>query len=82
MIQVNSSINNQSKSKTTVNILFLAGWLKTFERYFADQTKHILDSMLEKLRENPELKFIWAEISYFNLWWENLGTAEKQEIKK
>ncbi|OXA56648.1 Alpha-mannosidase 2 [Folsomia candida] len=58
------------------------GWIKTFEKYFEDQTKHILDNMLIELGANPDLKFIWAEISYFNLWWTDLSTAQKKAVQK
>ncbi|KAI1285229.1 Alpha-mannosidase 2x [Halotydeus destructor] len=50
------------------------GWLKTFENYYYSSTVHILNGMVEKLTKNPELKFIWSEISFFAKWWESLKT--------
>lgn len=38
--------------------------------------------MLIELGANPDLKFIWAEISYFNLWWTDLSTAQKKAVQK
>lgn len=59
----------------------LTGWLKTFEKYFEEQTKHILDNMLRALTASPSVKFIWAEISYFSLWWEGLSEGDKQGVR-
>ena len=59
------------------------GWLKTFDQYYRDQTRHILDAMLKKLPENPSMKFIWAEISYLSNWWNTLTReSDKAEVKR
>ncbi|KNC27938.1 Alpha-mannosidase 2 [Lucilia cuprina] len=58
------------------------GWIKTFDDYYDHETKHILSNALRHLRENPEMKFIWAEISYFAKFYQDLGESNKQEIKK
>ncbi|KAL9900565.1 alpha-mannosidase 2 [Glossina fuscipes fuscipes] len=58
------------------------GWTKTFEDYYVHETKHILSNALRHLKENPEMKFIWAEISYFSRFFEDVGEKSKQELKK
>jgi alpha-mannosidase II len=58
------------------------GWIKTVEEYYLTQTKHILSNMLVKLPEDPRRKFIWAEISYFSMWWEDLGEDEREVVKR
>jgi len=58
------------------------GWIKTYEKYYQDQTKSILDTMAEKLGEDPRRKFIWAEISFLSMWWREQGTETKQKVLK
>lgn len=58
------------------------GWIHTFDEYYERQTKHIFANMLRHLEENPGLKFIWAEISYFAKWYDNLAPPQKDTVKK
>lgn len=57
------------------------GWIKTFDEYYDQLTKSILNNMLQQLLENPDMKFIWAEISYFSRWYENLSSEDQNDVK-
>lgn len=58
------------------------GWIYTFEEYYERQTKGIFANMLRHLEENPGMKFIWAEISYFARWYDKLAGEQKDIVKK
>lgn len=57
------------------------GWKSTFEAYYAQSTKGILDSMVTKLLENEKRKFIWAEMSYLSLWWKDISEDTKDKVR-
>lgn len=57
------------------------GWIKTFDEYYEQMTSSILTSMLHNLLENPDMKFIWAEISYFSRWYEDLSSEDREDVK-
>ncbi|VVC35673.1 Hypothetical protein CINCED_3A015041 [Cinara cedri] len=57
------------------------GWKRTFEDYYHSDTKNILDSMVVKLSEDYRRKFIWAEMSYLSLWWNDINQITKDKVK-
>lgn len=58
------------------------GWIKTFERYYSEQTKLILDNMVKKLSAEPKMKFIYAEMSFFERWWQDIDDSKRKSVKE
>jgi alpha-mannosidase len=58
------------------------GWLNTFEGYYLQEVKTILDSILRELQNNPIRKFVWSETSYFHRWYETQSQSSKSTFKR
>uniref|UniRef100_A0A674NNV0 Uncharacterized protein n=1 Tax=Takifugu rubripes TaxID=31033 RepID=A0A674NNV0_TAKRU len=56
--------------------LILAG-LKTFDKYFLDQTTRLVDKIIVVRR-----KMIWAEISFFSKWWNDIDEQKRDLVKR
>lgn len=75
-------INFLATPLSYINLQFnIAGWIKTYDEYYDQLTKSILNNMLHQLLENPDMTFIWAEISYFSRWYENLSSEDQNDVK-
>uniref|UniRef100_A0A8R1DTP1 Alpha-mannosidase n=1 Tax=Caenorhabditis japonica TaxID=281687 RepID=A0A8R1DTP1_CAEJA len=57
------------------------GWILTFEEYYSRQTRKILDGMAKHLGEKDEMRFIYAEISFFEMWWRDQTEETRRKVK-
>ena len=78
-MQCVAMISSQSKPTLCAHV---TGWIKTFDKYFLEQTQHILNNMVLKLHEDPRRRFIWSEISYFSKWWEGADKQKREATRK
>ena len=57
------------------------GWLKTFDRYFRQQTSAIITAVVEALLKDVRQKFIWTNISYFSGWWDEQNEVTRNKVR-
>ena len=58
------------------------GWLKTFQGYYNDAVKNILDNMVVSLSAKKERKFSYVEMSFFKKWYDKQSDQIKQKVKE
>ncbi|VDO27798.1 unnamed protein product [Haemonchus placei] len=58
------------------------GWIKTFEEYYHTQTRNILDGMARHLGLDKDMRFIYAEISFFEMWWKDQNDDVRKKVIK
>ena len=54
----------------------------TFEEYFEQRTRNILNTVLESLSADHQRKFVWAEISYLSLWWQQASEEARDRMRR
>ncbi|CAD5231315.1 unnamed protein product [Bursaphelenchus okinawaensis] len=58
------------------------GWLQTFEAYYDEKVRSILNNMLDFLTKWENMRFVEAEISFFELWWSEQTDEDKDMVRK
>jgi hypothetical protein len=59
--------------------VFARSWLLSVDQYFQGEVAYILDTVLDRLVENPDRKFMFVETGFFERWF---GLAGKHRHKK
>lgn len=57
------------------------GWLKTFLNYFQMDSRQILNLLVTKMQEYKDMTFIWSEISFLQLWWDQAHPTKQRALK-
>uniref|UniRef100_A0A0K0DY09 mannosyl-oligosaccharide 1,3-1,6-alpha-mannosidase n=1 Tax=Strongyloides stercoralis TaxID=6248 RepID=A0A0K0DY09_STRER len=58
------------------------GWLKTFENYYNDQVDFILSTVTDFIIKNDDMRFIYAEMSFLEKYWDKKNSTEREKIKQ
>uniref|UniRef100_A0A0N5CCI8 Alpha-mannosidase n=1 Tax=Strongyloides papillosus TaxID=174720 RepID=A0A0N5CCI8_STREA len=58
------------------------GWLKTFEEYYNEDVSGILNGMLDYLSKKNEMKFVYVEMSFFELFYSSISPMKRRKVKK
>lgn len=58
------------------------GWLKTFINYFQSDSRQILNLVITKMQEYTDMTFIWSEISFLQLWWDQAHPTKQRALKQ
>ena len=57
-----------------------AGYQKSFDDYYHSEVQYTLDSMLVALQQRQDRRFVWEEVSYFSVWWDQASQEERQLV--
>ncbi|KAE9467642.1 hypothetical protein C3L33_00450, partial [Rhododendron williamsianum] len=66
------------------------GWLKTVDQYYVGSNnsiqgacvENVLDSVVVALHRDPNRKFVFAELAFFQRWWEEQSVEVQEEVRK
>ncbi|KAI8018711.1 hypothetical protein LOK49_LG04G01267 [Camellia lanceoleosa] len=65
------------------------GWLKTIDQYYVGSNnsiqgacvENVLDSVVVSLRRDPNRKFVFAEMAFFQRWWGRQNVEIQKEVR-
>ncbi|XP_056176415.1 alpha-mannosidase-like isoform X2 [Syzygium oleosum] len=66
------------------------GWLKTIDQYYVGSNnsiqgacvENVLDSVIKALVRDPNRKFMFAEMAFFQRWWLEQSPETQEQVKK
>ncbi|PPD76164.1 hypothetical protein GOBAR_DD26911 [Gossypium barbadense] len=66
------------------------GWLKTVDQYYVGSNnsiqgacvQNVLDSVVDALLRDPNRKFVFAEMAFFQRWWTEQSSEIQEQVKE
>eukprot|EP01083_Nonionella_stella_P244393 850642_1 len=58
------------------------GYLKTTDEYYVEIIQYIFDTMVPNLLSNPDRRFSYVEMAYFDRWWNEIDEQTKRNTLK
>eukprot|EP00754_Rhynchopus_humris_P026895 Rhum_TRINITY_DN15047_c5_g4::Rhum_TRINITY_DN15047_c5_g4_i1::g.136057::m.136057 len=58
------------------------GWQVTVDQYFYEEVYFIIDTVVTRLDEDPNRKFMYVETGFFARWWDQQPTKKKDLTKR
>lgn len=59
------------------------GWLKTFVNYFQSDSRQILNYVITQMdKEYKNMTFIWTEMSFLQMWWDQAHPIKQRVSRK
>ena len=57
------------------------GWIQTVQGYYDSYVHSILNTVVSSLYADKKLRFIWSEIKWLEMWWNNATEVQKKQLK-
>ncbi|EAL68302.1 hypothetical protein DDB_G0278259 [Dictyostelium discoideum AX4] len=85
----NKILNNENSSNedNVINVFLIPhshcdlGWVQTLEEYYSENVTVILDNVINTLIKDSSKKFNWAEIYYFETWWNEQSSFLQAQVR-
>ena len=58
------------------------GWLWDVDGYYIYAVRDILNTVIAALDADSELRFIWSEVKWIQMWWEEVTEAKKSMLRR